>query len=187
MKSTVDVTNQNATGNSNAITYSQTMNYVELKGALTPEEYVVLPYDDQAANQDLGDMLRRTVPGFRGLSTRLIAPPVIAGGSGPPPVVDGNGDSKVLSTGAIIGIAVGGTAALVLAGLGAKAYFGRERDGDGYMEHGKQPISQFNLSGDEDISTIEDPTVAKVGSGDASAYGNYGDQRYVTKCSGELD
>jgi hypothetical protein len=88
----------------------------------------------------------------------------------------GGDDGGGLSTGAIVGIAVGGAA-----GLGLILYGGSKMMGGGgggsYVEPDGRPPSQFNVAEDEDISTIDDLTIGKVGSGNVS--GGYGDQRYV--------
>jgi hypothetical protein len=185
MNSVVDVTSQAAGSSSNKVVYGQTLSYDATDGAKTPENYAVLPYADPTYNKKLVKVLSSTVPGFANLSGTISQPEINAN-------ANKSTGSGGLSKGAIIGIAVGG-GVLLLVALGCCAYAlgNRDRRGSTYMDtddndNNRMP-SQFQMShgGDDDIiSTMDDPTVAKIGSSmDQSAIGGYGDQRCVDNCS----
>jgi hypothetical protein len=86
----------------------------------------------------------------------------------------GGEDDGGLSTGAIVGIAVGGAAGLVL--LGGALYMATHRGDGGYEKSaGDHPPSSLQLGGGDDVSTLNDP--GKSSRRAADSLGGYGDQR----------
>ena len=77
-----------------------------------------------------------------------------------------------LSTGAIIGIAVGGAAGVALLAGGGYWLSKRNQDGGYAKDVGDQPPSSLNLGGYDDVSTLQEPTRD-------NRISTYGDQRYV--------
>jgi hypothetical protein len=186
MNSIVDITGQKATQDGNTITYTHTMEYDATSDAPLPKELVLLPYQNATYKAILFQLLRGEVPGFQSLSG--ISEPQIISSSPTPPPVEPETNESGLGLGAIIGISVGGGVALLILLFIAYHLCNRSAAGgggsgsrydDGYKDADYQPPpSQFNISANDDIiSTMDDPTIAKVGSGNMSAY-NYGDQRY---------
>jgi hypothetical protein len=188
MSSAFDVTSQNSqSAQGNTITYTQTLDYMATSDAKEPNDYALLPFVNTPYKQMLVETLRSNINAFSTLTD--ISTPVI-------PSETGGGDGG-LSLGAIIGIAVGGAAGLLLLAWGAYAMGSRRDDrhpvsdgigagysGSGDLDDANMLPSTFQMShGDDDIiSTMDDPTVAKLGgtmSGEASALGGYGDQRFV--------
>lgn len=186
MRSTIDVTKQVELQDGNTITYTHTMQYDATSDAPTTKKLALLPYQDETYKAILFDLLKQDVPGFESLSS--ISQPEIIAPSPNPPTPAPESEESGLGMGAIIGISVGGGVALLIllfvayhlcnrsaaGGGGASRY-----NDDGYKDADYQPPpSQFNISANDDIiSTMDDPTIAKAGSGNMSAY-NYGDQRY---------
>ena len=196
MKSVVDVTSQDttSTSGSNMVTYTQNLDYDATSDARKPEDYALLPFVDTTYKNELLDRLKSDVGSFADLTT--ISTPVIAGA----PKVEESGG---LSLPIIIGIVAGGVVGLLLLACGAYALGSRRdtrypvSDGVGTGSHNNHniggynsgdendnmPPSTFQMSiGDDDvISTMDDPTVAKLSNtmsgNDASALGGYGDQR----------
>lgn len=199
MKTVVDVTKQDTstTSGSNTVTYTQNLDYDATNDARQPEDYALLPFVDTTYKNELLDRLKSDVGSFADLTT--ISTPVIA----EPPT---EGDSGGLSLPIIIGIVAGGVVGLLLLACGAYALGSRRdvrypvSDGVGVGSHNNNniggynsgdendnmPPSTFQMSiGDDDvISTMDDPTVAKLSNtmsgGDASALGGYGDQSVAT-------
>jgi hypothetical protein len=201
MNTVYDVTNQDtsSTGGSNIVTYTQSLVYDATSDAKPAEDLALLPFADTPYKNMLLDSLKANIPSFSDASA--ISTPVIA----EPPSDDGRGG---LSLAAIIGIAAGGAVGLLLLACGAYVLGSRRDDrypvGDGnntgggggggsnninsgYLstdEHDNMLPSTFQMSIGEDdvISTMDDPTVAKLSGnmsgGDASGLGGYGDQRY---------
>jgi hypothetical protein len=197
MKTVYDVENQDtlSTSGSNTVTYTQNLVYDATPDAKPANNLVLLPFADTPYKNTLLSDLKTNVPSFSGLS--VISTPVIA-----EPQFD-NGKSG-LSLAAIIGIGAGGAVGLLLLACGAYVLGSRRDDrypvGDGpnvggtsnninsgYLsadEHDNMLPSTFQMSIGEDdvISTMDDPTVAKISGtmsgGDASGLGGYGDQRY---------
>jgi hypothetical protein len=205
METVVDVTKQDSTttSGSNTVSYTQNLKYDATADARTAEDYALLPFVDTNYKNELLTTLKNDVASFSGLTA--IATPIIAV---PVPAEDSGG----LSLPIIIGIVAGGVVGLLLLACGAYA-LGSRRDarypvgdgvgtgshnhnslgggGGGYNsgdENDNMPPSTFQMSiGDDDvISTMDDPTVAKLSNtmsgGDASALGGYGDQRSVKNC-----
>jgi hypothetical protein len=188
MSSAFDISNQDSgSGQGNSITYAQTLDYEATSDAKEPNDYALLPFVNTPYKQLLVETLRSNYDSFASLTD--ISTPVI-------PSETSGGDSG-LSLGAIIGVAVGGAAGLLLLAWGAYAMGSRRDDrhpvsdgigagysGSGDLDDANMMPSTFQMShGDDDIiSTMDDPTVAKLGgtmSGEASAMGGYGDQRFV--------
>jgi hypothetical protein len=136
----------------NTVTYKQLLSYVALDGAATPDELAVLPFKDASYNAQLGVLLRSKFATFSNLRLPL-------------------------EKWVIIGIAGGG--AVLLAAICCCCLIasrrGSRRD---YMQDGGPPPSQFNITADEDVSTMEDPIAGRMLSIEPSLSG-YGDQRYV--------
>jgi len=97
--------------NVDTIKYDQELEYVAYEDALQPEEYIRMPFLDPEKNKEYGDMLSASIPAFVFVETP-ISPPILSEPSS-------GGD---LSTGAIIGIAVGAAAACIAAVLGATTW-----------------------------------------------------------------
>ena len=172
MSSTITVTNQEVEtmdgARTNTVTYEQFLTYVALEGAADPEEYATLPFLDDASNVALGLELRE-FQNFDDVRLPLQVPNVPDQSQ-----IRDSGDDDGLGTGAIIGIAVGGGVALL--GLGAFGY-SQMKGGGEYKETDQGlPPSHFNVSADEDISTMDEPITSKVGD-QPSLTGGYGDQR----------
>lgn len=184
MASIVDVTLSDANVNpgSNVVTYTQSLNYKASEGALTPENYVMLPFTNDAYNSKLVDTLKSNIAAFGNLDGLISTPEIVPdnGGGGN----NNSSDDGGLSVLYIILIAVGGAVVLCCCAFGAYKIGNRDsRQNDGYIDQhdeNNRP-SEFLMShggGDDDIiSTMDDPTVAKIGSNDVSAVGGYGDQR----------
>jgi hypothetical protein len=89
---------------------------------------------------------------------------------------EGQGQAQAddgLSTAAIVGIAVGGAAGLVL--LGGAGYWATHSGDGGYEKNiGDHPPSSLQLGGGDDVSTLNDPTKSLRA---ADSAGGYGDQR----------
>lgn len=186
MSTAFDVTGQNSqSAEGNSITYTQTLDYEATSDAKEANDYALLPFVNTPYKQLLVETLRNNIDAFSSLTD--ISTPVIPAETG--------GDDGGLSLGAIIGIAVGGAAGLLLLAWCAYAMGSRRDDrhpvsdgagysGSGDIDDANMMPSTFQMShGDDDIiSTMDDPTVAKLGgtmSGEASALGGYGDQRFV--------
>jgi hypothetical protein len=196
MKTVYDVSNQDtSTNRANTVTYTQNLVYEKTSDAQKPEDYVVLPFVDTPYKAQLMKSLKANIASFENLSA--ISQPEI--------VVPKAVEKKSLSLPIIIIIVAGGVIGLLLLACCAYALGSRREDrypvGDGGHhgggtnnvhngyndsdDHDNMLPSTFQMSmGDDDvISTMDDPTVAKLSNtmsgGDASALGGYGDQRYV--------
>ena len=198
MKSVVDVTNQDtgSTSGSNKVTYTHNLDYDATNDARAPEDYALLPFVDTDYKRLLTARLQSEVDSFADLSS--ISNPVIAA----PPVET---EDEGLSLPIIIGIVAGGVVGLLLLACGAYA-LGSRRDArypvsdgpggnnshnnnnsaGGYNStddlHDNMPSTfQMSMGDDDVISTMDDPTVAKLSNtmsgGETSALGGYGDQR----------
>ena len=192
MNTAIDVTthDKSTTSGSYAVTYTQNLDYDATSDARKPEDYALLPFLD-TYKTELLDRLKSDVGSFAGLTS--ISTPVIAA-----PSIEK--ESGGLSLPIIIGIVAGGVVGLLLLACGAYAMGSRRdtrypvNDGvgagnnniGGYHsgdENDDMPPSTFQMSiGDDDvISTMDDPTVAKLSNtmsgGETSALGGYGDQR----------
>lgn len=167
-------------GKSNTITYAMDMNYTATNDALSPEKVALLPYEDPVANSDLTTNLRRSItPAFSNVDASVDVPKIIK-----PPTTAAKKDPS-FPLWAIIAIAVGGSALCCSVFFLAMRSMNKDSDGSGYVDsrygEGSLPPTQFNINvADDNISMIDDPTVAKLGSGDMSV-GHYGDQRYVVE------
>jgi hypothetical protein len=140
-------------------------------GAGTPEEYAVLPFEDAVANSNYGLSLR-SYSNFGTLAVPIATPVV------PNQSPGGGDDDDGMSAGVIAGIAIAG--AVVLAGGGYYAY-SRSGGGDGYSDQQDQP-PMFNISANDDVSTIDDPGMRRpLTEREPSVLegGGYGDQRCV--------
>lgn len=139
-----------------AITYAITPN-----SSLSTAEVVTQPFAAQQSRdafaqllQNSGDAAFANIEGVSGLSQ-----------SNPAPAGDGG-----LSTGAIIGIAVGGAAGAALLIGGGYWLYKRNHSGGYAKDVGDQPPSSLNLGGGDDVSTLQDPARDHKMS-------TYGDQR----------
>jgi len=81
--------------NVNKITYSQTIDYIALENARTPEEYVLMPFRDSDANSQYRDNIAGNIDALRFIE------------SVPIPKIEGDAGDGGLGTGAIVGIALG--------------------------------------------------------------------------------
>lgn len=170
MSTAVIFISQNVATNGNIITYNQRLRYILEGGNLGPNEYVTLPFENDEANRAYGGMLRSEFVNMRSVSLPLQVPII----SEVPPKDDGKDG---LSLPIIAGIAAGGFVVIVVA-----AYFlFASGSKDGYQPtNSSGPPAQFNISADEDISTIGEPNVAKRTEVLPSLLeGGYGDQRYA--------
>ncbi len=195
MNSVVDFTTQDtSTSGSNKVTYTHNLDYDATNDARVPKDYALLPFVDTNYKNDLSARLKSEIDSFADLSS--ISTPVIA-----VPSVEAKDEG--LSLPIIIGIVAGGVVGLLLLACGAYA-LGSRRDArypvsdgpggnsnnhsnaGGYNSnddmHDNMPSTfQMSMGDDDVISTMDDPTVAKLSNtmsgGETSALGGYGDQR----------
>lgn len=93
--------------NVNTITYSQTIDYIALERAPTPEEFIVIPFLNNGANIQYRDSLARNIDALRSIESVPI----------PEIVQDDPGDDGGLGAGAIVGIALGAVVVGVVVGF----------------------------------------------------------------------
>ena len=79
MNSVFDVTGQDTTTvpGTNTVTYTQSLSYEALEGAMEPTDYVKLPFVDLPYAQELADMLSNDVGAFDRLVTPIAAPEIL--------------------------------------------------------------------------------------------------------------
>jgi hypothetical protein len=170
MDTTIKVINQALDTLGNTIRYNQSLVYIATANAQSADELIVQPFQDNFANADYASRLSINLDAFRRVGSP-IAVPVVKEEKAPEAE-----ENDGLSLYAIIGIAVGGTVFCALLLFLAIRSMGSDKDATGYVDSGSLPPTQFNINAAEEVSVIEDPTVAKMGSGNMSL-GQYGDQR----------
>ena len=150
------------------LTYTQTLLYTPGSSDVTAEQVVETPFvSNERRVVYVGDLKSSGDDAFSTLAN--VSPvefPV------PPPDDDG------LSTGAIIGIAVGGGCAFMLLLFGGYQMYSRSKSRTGYFSDvGEAPPTSIRAGGDE-VSRLDEPSKMGVLTSDESLAG-YGDQRYV--------
>jgi hypothetical protein len=144
--------------------YDQTITYQSSNPDFSPSEVIMQPFASDTSRAQFTANLKATdsnafadITGVSGVSQQV-----------------SSSSSSTLSTGAIIGIAVGGAAGLVL--LGGAGYWATHRGDGGYEKTiGDHPPTSLQLGGGDDVSTLHDPS---KGLRAADSVG-YGDQRYA--------
>lgn len=170
MFSTVKVIGQSSGSGNNIIYYNQSLDYYSTSDASNATEIIVKPFDDVIANSDYASRLSTNIGAFNNVDSPISIPALTQ------PEPPSESEEGGLSLAAIIGIAVGGAVfCALLLFLGMRS-MNNDKDGTGYVDSGSLPPTQFNINAAEEISVIDDPTVAKMGSGNMSV-GQYGDQR----------
>jgi hypothetical protein len=150
------------------ITYDQTISYaIEPDSSFTPEQVITTPFASSAGREDYVNQLRDSGDAAFADITDVSQVTQEQGGGSDKNTV-GNSD---LTLGAVIGIAIGGFAGLVL--LCGLAYMCMKRGDGGYEKSSEMhPPSTLNLGGGDDVSTLNDPKKST-----RDSVGGYGDQR----------
>lgn len=136
------------------ITYDQTVAYeISPDSPMTEADIVTQPFMSDQSRAIYSDRLRETGdPAFENIQ-------------GTSQITQAGSEDSGLSTGAIIGIAVGGAAGLALL-VGGGYYMFSKRGGGGYKSTGEdQPPQSLALGGGDDVSALHEPNKP------------YGDQR----------
>lgn len=166
------------------VIYSQTMQY-RVTGApgstnVGPIQVATVPFDSEAGRNAYVEMLQNSgqvgladVTSVSPVQTETTPEPTLAPAMPPSAGGDGSGE-KGLSTGAIVGIAVGGGVALI--GL---LYFFFFRSGDNDYEGANDPPPSVNVQRETDeVSTLAPPPLGPGGAPMShGSIGGYGDQR----------
>ena len=150
MDSTVTVTKQIPDGDMrvNSVTYSHTLRYNALDGALIPEQYAVLPFTVLTKNLELGNLLRSSIPACSGLLD--VAIEVASVNSNMFVRATNEGDDAGIQMGAVVGIVAGGLVFTALAILAA-VFMAKRRDTKTETNDG-QPTSPPGLTaGDSSV------------------------------------
>lgn len=177
MRSAIDVTSQTLHTEGVRVVHTHSLRYAAGTGcALKAEELVLLPYTDTNANAQLAADLR-SVATFSDIvvpiNLPLIETPLIDANTDPPTEYD----DQFLRLPAIIGISIGAAA---FCGLVLYFAFSRsakkDRGGTGYGDRDPLPPSQITIDATEDISTIQESTVAR-GWDNETSVAQCGDQR----------
>ena len=195
MDTTIDIINQAVDGSTNAVTYSQTLEYDATPDAPDAEALVLEPWMDDAYTEELANALAEQLPqAFANVASPLSTPIITTTTPTDSPATNNNGDDDSFwSLGVIIGIAVGGAVVLLAviwfmwrcccggSGDDSKAPGGHDVPYHDAGDSLYNPPSQFGFSlGNEDeISRMEDPTVAKSPDNESIGGNPYGDQRCV--------
>lgn len=169
------------------ISYDQFLAYTEVVVEQDPETLVRLPYEYGPTNANYSDTLQSSVPGFETIGTPISLPDIAPKPTDPPTATPTSSTSSPtpvpveprsgLTTGAIIGIAIGGTIFLSMIFWILYSWCRRCReDKEGYVSAGSTPPTQLIAGTGEEVSVMDDPT--KVG-GDLGSVAEYGDQRLV--------
>jgi hypothetical protein len=196
----LDLVSQNPPGNRRlgerqlqetlTVVYNQAITYAIIPGStLKSADVVTQPFATQTSRDAFANMLQRSGDAaFASINSVSSVTQAQA------PASDGGG----LPLGAIIGIAVGGTAGLALLAGGGYWLLTRDNDGGYAKDVGDQPPSSLNLGGGDDVSTLQDPTrdnristygdqsVATVDYDYSKAYGGGGDTSVVSSVGGTL-
>ena len=135
--------------NTLTLVYNQAITYSIASGSsLQPADVVTQPFASQTSRDAFATLLRESG------DTAFANIDSVSGVSQSLPASDDGG----LSTGAIIGIAVGGAAGAALLVGGGYWLFTRDKSGGYAKDVGDQPPSSLKLGGGDDISTLQDPT-----------------------------
>ncbi len=150
----------------NAILYNQTMEYAATNDTADPEVVALLPFNDETANREYGELLRTEFANMRDLVLPLEVPSVL-GQNATPEEEGGNDDSDSgLSMGVLIGIIAAGAAVLLVCAYVAYSFVQGSGDGSVGVEQRDQRDNQSEVSpqfiispSEEDLSLMDDPYV----------------------------
>ena len=159
------------------LTYTQTLLFTPGNSDVTAEEVVEAPFLNDALRIVYVGNLQSS--GDDAFSTLANVSPV--GFPAPPP---DSGDDG-LSTGAIIGIAVGGGCALMLLLLGGYQMYSRSQSRTEYFGEGGETTPASIRAGGDDVIRLDEPIKRGVRTSDQSL-ADYGDQRYVCSATGGI-
>jgi hypothetical protein len=156
------------------LTYTQTLSYTPGNSDVTAKEVVEVPFvNDERRDVYVGELQSSDDDAF---STLANVSPV----EFPAPSPDSGDDG--LSTGTIIGIAVGGGCALMLLLLGGYQMYSRSQSRSGYFREGGEATPGSIRAGGDDVSRLDEPDKMGVPASDESL-AEYGDQRCVCSAS----
>jgi len=156
----------------NKILYSQSLDYNAGPGARPAAQLLVEPFEDDITKAEYAQMLRSRIPAMN--TVTQISSPIISDGG------DGDDDGGFPIWGFILA-GLGGAAVCCVVGGLCYRYFNSDED-FGYGKAESHPPASFNVSADEDISTIDDPLMRQMPSAEPSLLegGGYGDQSVAT-------
>ncbi|GAX09587.1 hypothetical protein FisN_38Lh008 [Fistulifera solaris] len=149
----------------NAILYNQTMDYAATNDTPDAEVVALLPFNDEAANTEYGELLRTEFANMRDLVLPLEVPSILGPNATPEEGEGGNDDDDSgLSMGVLIGIIVAGAAVLLVCAYVAYSFVQGSGDGSVGVEQRDQRDNQSEVSpqfiispSEEDLSLMEDP------------------------------
>mmetsp|Transcript_16482 Transcript_16482/g.28739 ORF Transcript_16482/g.28739 Transcript_16482/m.28739 type:complete len:663 (+) Transcript_16482:106-2094(+) len=169
---------QQPTQNSVMITYTQTMIYETNDDTVTPDLLAVLPFETEPLRMQYVDYMNKfsgdpVLEQVTETSQVTVAgptmPPINIPPTNPPMIID---DEPILSTPAIIGIACGGGALLLL--IAFYFLFCRKRNTKAVTSD--PPLNVAVSTKDDEVSTLHDPTVP----GHSAQHAQPGDQSVAT-------
>jgi hypothetical protein len=181
------------TDTDNTLRYDQTIMYDQTttENAPTAQELIQDPFKNDDLNREYTAELRQSDPLFSQLQEGVVVTaPSPTPTPGPPTTETPSevNDDK-LSTGAIVGIALG-CAAVV--GIGGYFIMGGSKSGDGhgggssgdYLPSTNEPPHTLSIDQGEEVSTMQDPVLGPPHhQGSSAISGEFGDQRYgFTDC-----
>jgi hypothetical protein len=152
----------------NSILYNQTLEYGATDDTADPEVVALLPFNDEAANREYGELLRTEFANMGELVLPLAVPSILGEDITPDEEGDGGSDDddSGLSMGVLIGIIAAGAAVLLVCAYVGYGFVRGSGDGSVGVEQRDQRDNQSEVSphfiispSEEDLSLMEDPYV----------------------------